>query len=161
MNPLIKFCAKYKVQIILFIILAAHIFLRFYLLLDRANFGWDQIDSAWAAKDIIANKHFLINGPVAKGNSGIYMGPLYYYLITIVYFFTNLDPIASPIFAGLMSILNLIIVYQVTKKIFGVNVALVACFINTFSNIILGGRPCAKCFLFNYSGFLFNFLRLI
>lgn len=134
---LVEFCIKYKIQIIFILFLTAHIFLRFYLLFQRADLGFDQIESAWTAKSIIVDKHFLINGPVIKGNSGIYMGPLYYYLITIIYFFTNLDPIASPIFQGIMSVLNLLVLYYVTKKLFGTNVALIAIFINLFSIIVM------------------------
>ncbi|HEX7042956.1 MAG TPA: glycosyltransferase family 39 protein, partial [Patescibacteria group bacterium] len=119
---------------------------RFYLLFQRANFGWDQVDSAWAAKGILMDKHILINGPVAKGNSGIYMGPLYYYLVTIVYFFTNLDPIASPIFQGFMGIANFLILFYVTKKIFNTNIALIACFINTFSALIMSADRVQSAF---------------
>lgn len=113
--------------------LAIFIFLRFFMLFERANLGWDQIDSAWAAKSILVDKHIFINGPAAKGNSGIYMGPLYYYLITPFYFFTHLDPIASPIFQAIISIGNIFILFFITKKLFGTNVALVASFISTFS----------------------------
>lgn len=136
-HPFVIFCAKYKVQLILALILVTHIFLRFYLLKEKSNLTWDQVDSAWAAKSIIVDKHFLINGPVAKGNSGIYMGPIYFYLITIFYFFTNLDPIASPIFQGVLSILNLLVVYIVTKKLFGEKVAIIASIINTFSLVVM------------------------
>lgn len=136
-NSIVHFLIKHKAQVIFFTILAFHIIFRYYLLFQRANLGWDQVDSAWAAKSILVDKHFLINGPVAKGNSGIYMGPLYYYLVSIVYFFTNLDPIASPIFQGIMGILNFFVLFYVTKKIFNINVALVAAGINTFSAIVL------------------------
>ncbi|MGH7245694.1 MAG: glycosyltransferase family 39 protein [Candidatus Levyibacteriota bacterium] len=113
------------------------LFLRFYLLLPRANFGWDQVDSAWAANDILVNKHFIINGPVAKGNSGIYMGPLYYFAVMPFYFFTHLNPIASPIFQSLLAIGNFFVLFFITKKIFGKSTALFASFIATFSVTIM------------------------
>lgn len=134
---LVDYGLKNKVLIILLLLLLAHIFLRFYLLAQRANLGWDQIDSAWAAKSIIVDKQVLIQGPVAKGNSGFYLGPLYYYLIAIFYFFTNLDPIASPVFAAIMSIFNFLVLFFITKKIFGNYVGLMAIGINTFSLYIL------------------------
>ncbi len=121
----------------LIFLFAFHIFFRFSSLEARASLGWDQIDSAWAAKSIVVDRHLVLEGPVAKGNTGIYMGPLYYYLIAIVYFFTHMDPIASPIFAALTATLNAVIVYWVTRKLFNENVALIALFINTFSiNVI-------------------------
>ena len=68
---------------------------------------------------------------VAKGNSGIYIGPFYYYLISIIYFLTNLNPIASGIIAGLTSIFTFWVLYYITKKIFNTKVAIFAVFINT------------------------------
>lgn len=133
----VKFCFKHKIKIIFCLLLSAHIFLRFYQLTERANLGWDQIDSAWAAKDIIVDKHLLLQGGPVKGNTGIYMGPLYYYLISPFYYFTNLDPIASPIFAGVTSIFGFLIIFFVTKKLFDANIALMALFINTFSLTII------------------------
>jgi len=135
---LITFALQHKYQLIFITLLIIHIFFRFYQLFVRANLGWDQIDSAWAAKEILVDKHFLLQGPVAKGNSGIYMGPLYYYLNAIFYFFTNLDPIASPIFVAVASIVNTLILFVITKKLFNWPIALIALFINTFSFFVIG-----------------------
>ncbi|HLD24398.1 MAG TPA: glycosyltransferase family 39 protein [Patescibacteria group bacterium] len=128
---------KFPTLLVFFLLLSFHIFFRFSDLEARASLGWDQIDSAWAAKSIVVDKHLVVNGPVAKGNTGIYMGPLYYYLIAIVYYFTGMDPIASPIFGAITATVSAIVVYWVTKKLFGERVALIALFINTFSmNVI-------------------------
>lgn len=35
-------------------------------------FGWDQVDNAWAAQNMIVNHKFPLLGMVAKQNSGIY-----------------------------------------------------------------------------------------
>ncbi len=121
----------------MFLLFIVFIILRFILLTQRANLGWDQIDSAWAAKSILVDKHIFMLGPVAKGNSGIYIGPLYFYLISIFYFFTNLNPIASPIFQGILSIVNLLVLFFIVKKMFNLNVAFIACFINTFTLFIM------------------------
>ena len=140
------FCLKYKKQIIFVLLIATHVFLRFYLLLERASLGWDQVDSAWAAKKIIADHEFLLSGPVVKGNSGIYMGPLYFYLVSIFYFFTNLDPVASPIFQAVLSVVNLLILFYVTKKLFGVKAAFWAMAINTFSLTVLNSDRVQSAF---------------
>ncbi len=137
-SQVISFFIRNKIFIVIMaIILILHLFFRFYLLFERADFGWDQVDSARAASTILVDHQYFINGPVAKGNSGIYMGPLYYYLITPFYFFTHLDPIASPVFQGVLSVVNLFIVFFVTKKLFGTNIAFMASFINTFSLTIM------------------------
>jgi 4-amino-4-deoxy-L-arabinose transferase-like glycosyltransferase len=105
--------------------------LRFYQINERSPFGWDQVDNAWAAGRIIVNHALPLLGMQAKGNSGVFIGPLYYYLIAIVYFVTNLDPIASGIFAGLTSVFSFCVIYYVGKKMFSTEVALIASFINT------------------------------
>lgn len=131
MKKKLLFLYKYKNWILLFILFALEVFLRFHKMETKNPFGWDQVDNAWAAQKIIVNHDFPLLGFQAKHNSGIYIGPLYYYLITIFYFFTNLDPIASAIFAGLTSIFTFFVLFFFTKKLFSFNVALIAVFINT------------------------------
>src|SRR5258708_591769 len=123
-----------KHWLLFFVIFVLEFFLRFYQIAERNPFGWDQVDNAWAAKEIIVNHWYPLIGMVAKQNSGFYIGPLYYYVIAIVYFFTNLDPIASGIFAGISSILAFLGLFWVAKKLFSFEVALIAGFIYTVSS---------------------------
>jgi len=109
------------------------IFLRFYQLDIRSHFGWDEVNNAWAAKNIIVDKEFPLLGFQAKMNSGIYIGPYYYYLVAIVYFLTDLDPIASGIMAGITSIFTFLTLFYVAKKLLSINAALIAVFLNTVS----------------------------
>lgn len=121
---------KFQILILVFIFIL-HLFFRFYELETKSPFGWDQVNNAWAAKNIIVDHKFPLLGFQAKLNSGIYIGPIYYYFISIFYFFTNLDPIASGITAGVTSIFTFLTLFYVTKKLFSVNVALISVFINT------------------------------
>ncbi|MBI2028390.1 MAG: hypothetical protein HYT07_02160 [Candidatus Levybacteria bacterium] len=116
--------------VLIFILL---IFLRFYDIDTRSSFGFDQVNNAWAAKKIIVNHEFPLLGFQAKVNSGIYIGPFYYYLIAIVYFLTDLNPIASGIMAGVTSIFTFLTLFYITGKIFHVNAAIIAVFLNTVS----------------------------
>lgn len=116
--------------VFIFIIL---LFLRFYDLETRSHFEWDQVNNAWAANDIIVNHEFPLLGFQAKGNSGIYIGPYYYYLITIVYFLAGLDPIAAGIIAGITSIFTFFTLFYISNKLFSANVAFIAVFLNTVS----------------------------
>lgn len=122
-----------KLLVLVFVIFAFELFLRFYQMDFKNPFGYDQVDNAWAAKNIIVNHWYPLVGMVAKANSGIYIGPLYYYLLSIVYFITNLNPIASGIFAGITSIFTFWIIYVVTKKLMGYETAIIAVIINTFA----------------------------
>lgn len=122
-----------KKNIILLLIFLVFLFLRFYKFEELNPFGWDQVDNAWAAKNIIVDHNFPLVGMVAKGNSGFYIGPAYYYFISSVYYLTNLDPIASGIIAGITSIFSFIVLYVIAKKLFNFQVAVFALFINTLS----------------------------
>ena len=127
--------SKGKIELFfLVVILIAHLFLRFYQFEQRNPFGWDQVDNAWAAKNIIIDHKFPLLGMQAKLNSGIYVGPFYYYLVSIFYFFSNLDPIASGILAGVTTIFSFFTLFHLAKKMFSQNIALMAVFINAFSS---------------------------
>jgi len=119
------------------ILFAIHAFFMFYKLELWATFGWDQVDNAWAAMRILVAGKFPLLGMVAKGNSGLYIGPLYYYFVTIFYYVTKLDPIASPIIAGFTSLISFWVIYYVSSRLFDKKVALISCFIYTFSSSII------------------------
>lgn len=133
LHNIIKFCKKNRALLSFFLLLAIFIFFRFYKIVEFSNIGWDQTDSAWAARSILEVNPFRAEGVPIKGNTSMFMGPLYYYLITPVYFFTNLDMIASPIFAGIIAVINFLIFTVITKKLFGTLTAGIAAIIYTFS----------------------------
>lgn len=136
-----KIGSKNKFLIVVLIIFILELFLRFYQIDQRSPFGYDQVDNAWAAKNIIVDHSFPLVGFVAKGNSGIYIGPLYYYLISIVYFIFDLNPISSGVFAGITSIFTFWSIFYVVKKLFSWKIATIAVFINTIAfNAIMFDR---------------------
>ena len=120
-----------RVLVLFSLLLILSIFLRFYQLDERAHFKWDEVNNAWVAKNIIVEHEYPLVGFQAKLNSGIYIGPIYYYLISVFYFFTNLDPIASGIFAGVTSIFTFLTIFLITKKLFSFKVAFIVIFFNT------------------------------
>ena len=133
LGKILKAIKKDKRWIFLIIIFSVFAFLRFYQIDSKSIFLTDQLDSAWAAKEIIVDHNFPLIGPANKFGSGLFVGPLYYYLIAIFYYFTNLDPIAAMLFAGATSIIGFFVLFYVAKKLFSLNVALIALFINTVS----------------------------
>lgn len=125
---------KNKRGLVLFVLIfLLFVFLRLYQLEERNGFGWDQVDNAWAAKNIVADGKFPLVGMQAKLNSGIFIGPLYYYYIAVFYFVTDLDPIASGIAAGFTGIITFFVIYFVTKSLFSEKVAFIAVFLYTIS----------------------------
>jgi 4-amino-4-deoxy-L-arabinose transferase-like glycosyltransferase len=122
-----------KIFIFVIIIFLFELFLRFYQIADKNPFGYDQVDNAWTAKNLIVNHQFPLVGMVAKENSGIYLGPVYYYLISFFYWIFQLNPIASGVFAGITSIFTFWVIFYVAKKLFSTEVAIIAVLINTFN----------------------------
>ncbi len=136
---LLVFFNTYRNWVFLGILFIAFVFLRFYQLESRLPLGWDQIDNAWAAKRIIVDHNYPLLGMQAKENSGINIGPAYYYLITPIYFLFDLYPIASGYIAGLTAIFTFLVLFFIIKKLFTFEVALIALFINTTSYFIAAG----------------------
>lgn len=122
-----------KRWLVLAIMFSFFIFLRFYQIDSKSIFMYDQVDSAWAAKNIIVDHNYPLIGPANRLGSGLFVGPLYYYLISPFYFMTGLDPIAAPLFAGFTAILTFFTIFYITKKIFSFNTALIAIAIYTIS----------------------------
>ena len=96
----ISYFRKHPGTLILGILFVFHVFFRFYGFEEKHGFSWDQVDNAWAAKNILVEHKFPLVGMVAKQNSGFYIGPMYYYYVAFFYLLTNLDPIASVFIAG-------------------------------------------------------------
>ncbi len=136
MKPLRQFIRNpyFLIALLLFFI---HTFFMFYNLEKWASFDWDQVDNAWAAIRILVGHNYPLVGMVAKQNSGFYIGPIYYYLVAVFYFFTRLNPIASPILAGCTALFSYWVIYGVSRRIFNEKVALISCFIYTFSSAII------------------------
>ena len=124
---------KDKRYFLLLALFLLHVFLRFYAIETKSIFQYDQVDSAWAAKQILIDHKFPLIGPENKLGSGFFVGPLYYYLISTFYYFTDMDPIAAGLFAGFTSIIGFFVLFFVTKKLFSFGMALIAVFINTIS----------------------------
>src|SRR3989344_2380390 len=129
----IKILLKHKATIFFIVLFFLHLFLRFYAIETKSGFGWDQVDSAWAAKGILIDHKYPLVGPENKLGSGVFIGPLYYYIVAVFYFITNMDPIAAGWLAGVSSIIGFFVLFLVTKKMFPTRVALIALYINTLS----------------------------
>lgn len=125
---------KIHVPVVIFLLLFGfHVFIQFSDLPGWIRLGFDQVDNGWAAIRIVIEHNYPLVGMVAKNNSGIYIGPLYYYLVALFYWLTNFHPIASPLLAAISGLLSFAVLYVITKKIFNTQVALWALFIHVFS----------------------------
>lgn len=124
-------------KIVLTLVILSFLFLRFWDIENRMQFTWDQVSNAWMMKDMIVDHKLPLVGMVAKLNSPIHIGPLYYYLLVPFYWVFSLDPIAAGVFAGVVSLGTAGVLFLVTRKLFSSDVALVALAIYTFSTRII------------------------
>lgn len=125
------------IHIVFSLLFVSFLFLRFYEITERTQLGWDQADSAWAARSILLDNPFRLEGVPIRADMNMFMGPLYYYLIVPFYFFTRLDMIAAPIFASTVSVVCFLIFYTITKRLFNTHIALLGSFIYTFSTYVI------------------------
>lgn len=95
------------------------VFSRFYQLESRYQFTWDQIENAWVMKTMAIEKIFPLKGMEAKATSGFSIGPGYYYLLYPFYAVFNLNPTAGGIFAGVVSLVTVVLLYQSISRIAG------------------------------------------
>ena len=110
---------------------------RFIFPETKSVFGFDQVDNAWAVKNIIINGDLPLTGMQAKGNTGFFIGPYYYYYLVPFYFLTGMDPIASPIIALVTAVISFFITFYAVRSLFNIKMALIALFITVFSSYIL------------------------
>lgn len=104
---------------------------------NRAIFGFDQITNSWVMRNILLYGKRPFLGMVAKGNSGFFIGPAYYYLLAVFYWIFDLDPIAGMVFVGVVSCITFWVLYYVVKDIYNDFVAVISLFIYTFSKGVL------------------------
>ncbi len=90
-----------------FAILAIAAWLRLPSLAAYAPFDWDQNRDYHEVAKIAAGKPTLI-GPVAKGEGGFFLGPLYYYLVVPAYVLTHGHPLALPITSVILDLAALL-----------------------------------------------------
>ena len=123
-----KIIKKYYWLLAFILIILVGFYLRFYGIESSQDFGWDQGRDAWLVRDIIVKKIVVLNGPLT-GVGHFHLGPLWYYLLVPFYYLTNLDPTGANYLNILVFVLNLIIIFWVTLKIFGKKTALFTTFI--------------------------------
>lgn len=99
---------------------------------ERFLYGHDQDLSAWFVKDVTQNKHLRLIGQETS-TRGIFIGPLFYYLLIPFYFLFGMDPIGGVYLVTLLGISTIISVYFVVSRIFSKNAGIIASVIYSLS----------------------------
>lgn len=119
-------------NIILISILIIGLSFRLYKLEVLYAWGHDQDLFAWIAKDIVVDHHFRLIGQETS-ITGVFIGPIFYYLVAISMALFNMNPIAAYIPVTIISVLTIFSIYWVFNKFFGQRVALIGAFLYAIS----------------------------
>ena len=121
-----------NVRVILFILFVVAVALRFYLLPENLFFGPEQgIDFAVIKNIVIDHKLTLIGSKTDI--SGIFHGPLYYYLATVPFVISDGNPVFISLFLIVLNSVSVIFIYVLGKELFNKRVGLIAACLFTVS----------------------------
>ncbi len=147
----------------LFTILA--FFLRWYLMPSHLFFGPEQGRDFLAIRDIVYEKKFTLIGPKTD-LSGVFHGPLYYYLAAIPFALSRGNPLTVSVTLTLVQAITVLLTYAVGKEISGkreVGILAAILFAVSYGAIVysrwLTQVPLAMPFSFLFLWSLFRFLN--
>lgn len=106
--------SKQKILFIGIIVLALVLRLLFF---KSVTFFYDQARDAVSAMDIWNGDHIKIVGPTTD-IKGLNHGPLYWYLISPVYFMSGGNVLAVRLFLVLINVIGIFFIYDLTKDLF-------------------------------------------
>ncbi len=92
--------------------------LRLFRFAERAPFDWDQNRDYQVISGITSRKMTLI-GPVAKGEGGFFLGPLYYYLATPAFVLMGGNPRALPLTSITLDMLAVVAMLGLLPSVLG------------------------------------------
>lgn len=119
-----------KISIVLILLLAA--LMRFYQLPWRTSFDADQEFYAVEAKKIlIDHKLTLIGIPTSIG--GLFVAPLYTYLVAFSFWLSRMEPLAGSYLAVGLSLIGVYLTYLVAGALFNYRVGIISALIMAFS----------------------------
>lgn len=114
------------------LILISAVFLRSYNFAEYYIFDHDQDLYSWIVKDIVIDGHVRLIGQETSID-GLFIGPLFYYLLVPFYWIGRMNPLAALFPALLLSAATLISLYWVTGRLYGKKLALIASTLYAFS----------------------------
>ena len=100
------------------IVIALSLFLRLYKIENRAPFDWDQNRDYLAIAQIVEGKPTLI-GPVAKGEGGFFLGPLYYYLSVPGFVLSRGNPQSLPVTSVVLDVIAIVAILALFPRVWG------------------------------------------
>lgn len=109
-------------------ILLIGLFFRTYQVINRFEFAADGDLYSWIVKDILVNQHIRLIGQHTSA-PGIFVGPLFYYLLIPFFLLFKMEPIGAIILVTTIGVLTTLSYYFVFTKLFNNRVGLIAAFL--------------------------------
>lgn len=127
---------KHVILLISILIFAA--FLRLYKI-ENCHFGADQAGEAFTVKRLIENREVPLLGERCGSCSKEvhFLGPSYYYLLTIPYLLFNYHPCSGAFFTACLGIVSVLLCYKIGELMFNKNVGLLSAFFMAFTPFIV------------------------
>lgn len=120
-----KFILEIRENILLFSILTVAAFLRFYRLNELMPFIGDQGWFYLSARDMILYNNIPLVG-ITSSHTWLYQGPLWTYILGILFLIFNFNPIVPAYFTAGCGIFTVWLIYKIGKKMFSQKAGLIA-----------------------------------
>lgn len=104
--------------LILAAILVIDLFMRGWQFRERFMYNHDNDLSSWIVRDIVVNHHYRLIGQQTS-EPGIFIGPLFYYLLIPFYLLFNLDPLGGIFLSLIIGIAAVVSIYFVFRRLYG------------------------------------------
>lgn len=134
----LKWLRNNKIEVCIFLlILALASYFRFYKVPEAFYFISDAGRDAQAAFKILVDHKLALVGPRASV-AGFFLGPFYFYLITLPLLIFNFDPIGLAYFSALVGVVAVCLIYLLSRQLFNPFAALAVSFLFAVSQIVIG-----------------------
>ncbi|MCH7952109.1 glycosyltransferase family 39 protein [Patescibacteria group bacterium] len=113
-----------KDKLLVTLLIGGGFFLRIWRLRELMGFDYDQEVAAFAVDRILSGKLTLIGQEISTG--GVFIGPGYYYLLTVFYWAFGMDPIGAGVMVALISVATMAVLFVFTRELFDNKTAFIA-----------------------------------
>ncbi|MBI4157556.1 glycosyltransferase family 39 protein [Candidatus Woesebacteria bacterium] len=110
--------------------------LRSYKAVEWFPYSHDNDLNGWIVRDILENKHLRLIGQETSAN-GVFVGPLFYYLLIPFYLIFKMDPKGSLILPIIISGFSIFSFYYVFSKVFNKRIGIFASLIYSISTLVV------------------------
>jgi GT2 family glycosyltransferase len=125
-----------KSELILGLILFISIFLNMFRLKDLMTFIGDQGWFYLSARDVLVSGQISLVG-VASSHPWLHQGPLWTYILAILFWLFNFNPLAPGYFTAIMGTITVYLVYRIGSEMFSRRIGLIAGLLYATSPLII------------------------